>query len=63
MYLGIVLILLGPAVAVGGLAYYVAALSFWLIIDFVFCPFEEAKLKRDFPAEFEQYKKRVRRWL
>jgi len=63
MYLGIVLILLGPAVAVGGLAYYVAALSFWLIIDFVFCPFEEAKLKRDFPAAFEQYKKRVRRWL
>ena len=63
MYLGIVLILLGPAVAIGGLAYYVAALSFWLIIDFVFCPFEEAKLERDFPVAFAQYRNRVRRWL
>ena len=63
MYLGIVLILLGPAVAFGGLAYYVAALSFWLIIDIVFCPFEEAKLERDFPVGFAQYRNRVRRWL
>lgn len=63
MYLGIVLILLGPAVAVGGLAYYIAAFTFWLIIDFVFCPFEEAKLERDFPLAFERYRGRVRRWL
>lgn len=63
MYLGIVLLLLGPAVAVGGIAYYAAALAFWLIVDFTFCPFEEAKLARDFPFAFEKYRNRVRRWL
>jgi len=63
MYLGIALMLLGPAVATGGLAYYLAALAFWLIIEFVFCPYEEAKLERDFHTEFDQYRNRVRRWL
>lgn len=63
MYLGIVLMLLGTAVATGVLAYYVAAIAFWLIMDFVFCPYEETKLARDLPAVFGQYSTRVRRWL
>ena len=63
MYLGIVLMLLGPALATGGLAFYIAALAFWLIINFVFRPYEEAELERYFPTEFEQYRNRVRRWL
>ncbi len=63
MYLGIVLILVGVAVAVGSLPYYAAALTFFLIIDFAFCPFEEQKLRDGFGAVFDRYCARARRWL
>ncbi|NCF16034.1 MAG: hypothetical protein GWP62_12035 [Gammaproteobacteria bacterium] len=63
MYLGIALMLLGAALGSGGLFFYLAALAFFLIIDFVFCPYEEDKLARAFGDEFEPYRDRVRRWL
>lgn len=63
MYLGIALMLLGAALGSGGLFFYLAALAFFLIIDFVFCPYEEDKLARAFSDEFEPYRDRVRRWL
>lgn len=63
MYLGIVLMLLGLAIATGWVLLYAAALAFFLIIDCVFCPYEEARLGRKFGNTFSQYRKRVRRWL
>ena len=63
MYLGIVLMLFGAAMTVGKLPYYVAALTFFLIIDYAFCPFEESRLQVQFGATFEEYRGRVRRWL
>ena len=63
MYLGIVLMLLGLAIAAGWILMYGAALTFFLIIDYVFCPYEEARLERTFGNTFSRYRKRVRRWL
>lgn len=63
MYLGIVLLLLGVAFGTGGLPYYLAGLAFFLIMNFVFCPYEEAKLERSFGREFTDYLAEVRRWL
>ena len=63
MYLGIVLMMFGVAAATGGLPFYVAAAAYFLIIDSVFCPYEEEKLARDFGAGFERYRRQVRRWL
>ena len=63
MYLGIVLMLLGVALATGSVPCYIAALSFFLIIDFVFCPFEEKKLEQAFGSRFRDYRGAVRRWL
>lgn len=63
MYLGIALMLLGVAVATGSVPCYLASLAFFLIIDYVFCAFEEQKLARAFGAEFVRYKNVVRRWL
>jgi protein-S-isoprenylcysteine O-methyltransferase Ste14 len=63
MYLGVVLILLGVAIGTGGLLFYIAALAFFLIIDFAFCPYEEGKLEQGFGAAFMAYRERVRRWL
>jgi protein-S-isoprenylcysteine O-methyltransferase Ste14 len=63
MYLGIVLILAGIAISTGGPSYYVASLAFFLVIDSVFCPFEEQKLTRTYAQAFTRYKSDVRRWL
>ena len=63
MYLGIVMMMLGIAAATGGLPFYVAAATYFLIIDSVFCPYEEEKLARDFGTGFERYRRQVRRWL
>ena len=63
MYLGVVLMLLGVALSTGGLPFYIAALTFFLIIDFSFCPYEEGKLEQGFGNAFTAYRERVRRWL
>ena len=63
MYLGIVLMLLGLAIAAGWVLFYAAALVFFFIIDYVFCPYEEARLARKFGNTFNRYRERVRRWL
>ena len=63
MYLGVVLMLLGVAIGTGGLPFYIAALTFFLIIEFAFCPYEEAKLEQCYGAEYVAYRQRVRRWL
>ena len=63
MYLGIVLMLLGIGLGTGGPSYYAAALAFFLIIDYVFCPYEEQKLTETFSRKFTRYEKGVRRWL
>ncbi len=63
MYLGIVLMILGAALGSGSVFFYVAALTFFLIIDFVFCPYEEARVESSFGVEFARYRRRVRRWL
>ena len=63
MYLGIVMMLLGIALATGSLPCYLASLAFFLIIDAVFCPYEERKLEQAFGAAFKRYRGAVRRWL
>ena len=63
MYLGIVLMILGAALGSGSVFFYLAALTFFLIIDFVFCPYEEDRLGSSFGVEFARYRRSVRRWL
>ena len=63
MYLGFVLILAGLALAVGTPPFYLSAIAYFIIINTVFCPYEERKLANTFGAEYEQYMRRVRRWI
>lgn len=63
MYLGVVAILLGIALVVGTLPFYVAAAAFFVVMDRLFCPYEEAKLERLFGDRFRAYAGGVRRWL
>jgi protein-S-isoprenylcysteine O-methyltransferase Ste14 len=63
MYLGVVTMLLGVALWFGTLPFALAALAFFLVIDRVFCPYEERKLVQGFGEEYERYRSRVRRWI
>jgi protein-S-isoprenylcysteine O-methyltransferase Ste14 len=62
MYLGMIMIVLGIAVAVGTAPFYAAAVALFGILNFVFCPFEERRLRAAFPG-FDAYAAGVRRWI
>ena len=62
MYLGMLMMMLGIAIAFGTAPFYVAALLLFGILDFVFCPFEEQRLRAAFPG-YNAYAARVRRWI
>jgi protein-S-isoprenylcysteine O-methyltransferase Ste14 len=62
MYLGIVAITLGVAMSFGTAPFYLAAALLFAVLNFVFCPYEEQRLRRAFP-DFDAYAARVRRWI
>ncbi len=63
MYLGLVASVLGFAVYFGTLPLFVSAVVLFLILNTLFIPFEEAKMRRQFGAEYDAYVARVRRWI
>lgn len=63
MYLGLTVATLGMAVWVGAWPMLAAPVAVFLTANFVHIPFEEAKMRRQFGAEFDDYVRRVRRWL
>ena len=63
MYLGMLLMLIGVALWIGTLPFYLAATGFFLVIQQAFCPYEEAKLMAEFGQKYQHYKSAVRRWL
>jgi protein-S-isoprenylcysteine O-methyltransferase Ste14 len=63
MYVCMVLILLGAAIAWGTLSPFVVLPPFVLIISKRFIHIEEAAMSRAFGGEYERYKQRVRRWI
>jgi protein-S-isoprenylcysteine O-methyltransferase Ste14 len=63
MYLGILMMLLGVAMLVGSVFFYLVPVVFFLIINHVFCPYEEAKLRAGYKEVFCDYASGVRRWI
>ena len=63
MYLGILIGMIGLAIALGTIAGVIAALGFFLFVNFVSIPYEEAKMDAQFGEDFRAYKSRVRRWI
>jgi protein-S-isoprenylcysteine O-methyltransferase Ste14 len=63
MYLGLLLLALGIALYFGTLPFLVVVPLAFLLINFVFIPFEEAKMQRQFGAQYTDYRASVRRWL
>lgn len=63
MYLGMVLILVGAAVGLGSALALAVVVIFAVYIQVCFIRREEAMLARRFGAEYEAYRRRVRRWI
>jgi protein-S-isoprenylcysteine O-methyltransferase Ste14 len=63
MYSGLVMIALGFAFYFGTLPFYVVPVLLFLLCNFSFIPFEEAKMQRQFGDQFTDYLRGVRRWV
>jgi protein-S-isoprenylcysteine O-methyltransferase Ste14 len=63
MYLGLVIFTLGIAFWVGTLPMFAVPLLLFATTNWAHIPFEEAKMRRQFGAAFENYMSRVRRWI
>jgi protein-S-isoprenylcysteine O-methyltransferase Ste14 len=63
MYLGLVILTLGIAIWVGAWPMFAAPIALFATANWVHIPFEEAKMRRQFGAIYDNYVARVRRWL
>jgi protein-S-isoprenylcysteine O-methyltransferase Ste14 len=63
MYLGLFTVLLGFAFYLGKLLLFAASVGFYVIIDRLFIPHEENKLKTLFGDAYTRYLTQVQRWL
>ena len=63
MYLGFVLVLLGLSLGLGNLIAFLAPLAMFITLELLFIPYEEKDMKETFGQEYQDYRKRVRKWL
>ena len=63
IYLSMVIFLLGLAILLGSLTPVIVVALFAILIDRRFIRAEEAMLSRTFGASFDDYRRRVRRWI
>jgi protein-S-isoprenylcysteine O-methyltransferase Ste14 len=63
MYLGMVAVLLGIAIALGSLVTFILPIVFVILMERLFIPFEEQNLERVFGKQYRNYKEKVRRWI
>ncbi|ESQ87997.1 hypothetical protein ABAC460_17550 [Asticcacaulis sp. AC460] len=63
MYLGFVVMLCGVAIGLGEIYGYLVPAIFAVIIDRTFIRFEEKAMSRVFGAAYDEYRRKVRRWI
>jgi protein-S-isoprenylcysteine O-methyltransferase Ste14 len=63
MYLGFVVMLFGVAIGLGDIYGYLVPAIFAAIIDHTFIRFEEKAMSRVFGAAYDEYRRKVRRWI
>jgi protein-S-isoprenylcysteine O-methyltransferase Ste14 len=63
MYSSLILVTLGIALYFGTLPFFAVPALLFLLTNFVFIPFEEKKMLRQFGHQYTDYCARVRRWL
>jgi protein-S-isoprenylcysteine O-methyltransferase Ste14 len=63
MYLGLVIVALGIAFWVGTWPMFLVPIATFATANWTHIPFEEAKMRRQFGADFDVYTRKVRRWI
>jgi protein-S-isoprenylcysteine O-methyltransferase Ste14 len=63
MYLSLATIALGIAFAVGAWPMFLVPIALFATVNWVHIPFEEAKMRRQFGEAYDDYARRVRRWI
>ena len=63
MYLGGVIFLIGASFLFGNILSFISPAFFFIVINYMFIPFEEEKMESIFDEKYLDYKKRVRRWI
>lgn len=63
MYLGLVLFTSGIAIWIGAWPMFLVPVAIFVTVSLVHIPFEEAKMRRQFGAQYDAYASKVRRWL
>ncbi len=63
IYLGFVIVLIGVNITLGSLTPFVFVLIFIFVTNYWYIPFEEKNMQIQFGKDYENYKKKVRRWI
>ena len=63
MYLGLTVSTVGLAIWLGDWPFFLVPPAVFATANYVHIPFEEAKMRRQFGAQFDAYAARVRRWI
>jgi protein-S-isoprenylcysteine O-methyltransferase Ste14 len=63
MYLGLIILTLGIAIWVGAWPMFAAPIALFATANWAHIPFEEAKMRHQFGAVYDNYVVRVRRWI
>lgn len=63
MYFGSFTFLFGLCFLVGNIISFVSPLLFFLVINYMFIPYEEEKGELEFGKEYLEYKKEIKKWI
>ncbi len=63
MYFGMVLILAGIAVFSGAITVFTVPAAYLILMDVIFIKEEERSMAGIFGARYEEYRKKVRKWI
>ena len=63
MYLGVILLVVGQGLVLGREVLYLWAAGAWLMFTAILVFYEEPQLRRRFGDDYDDYRRRVRRWL
>jgi len=63
MYIGSIIFLIGLSILIKTLIGFVFPIALFLILNYMFIPFEEEKMEKELGKKYLKYKKTVRRWI
>lgn len=63
MYFGGFTFLLGISFLLGNILSFVSPVIFFLVINYMFIPYEEEKGRLEFGKEFKEYKEKTKKWI